>query len=142
MPDLDIIYAKTGNIQRCFKRIRDVTHMDPESLEDLDKQDIFVLNLQRAVEATIDIAAHVVASEGLGFASTIRENFKFLHQADIIDQDLSERMQAMVGFRNIAVHDYQSLNTAILKAIMEKHLKDIEEFYSLILHKFDRKNLD
>lgn len=135
MPDMDIIYAKTGNIQRCLKRIRDVTHLDPDSLEDMDKQDIFVLNLQRAVEATIDIAAHVVASEGLGIASTIRDNFKFLREADIINQDLSEKMQAMVGFRNIAVHDYQSLNPEILKAIMEKHLKDIEEFYKLILKK-------
>ncbi len=135
MPDMDIIYAKTGNIQRCLKRIREVTELDPHSLEDMDKQDIFVLNLQRAVEATIDIAAHVVASEGLGIASTIRDNFKFLREADIINQDLSEKMQAMVGFRNIAVHDYQSLNPEILKAIMEKHLKDIEDFYKLILKK-------
>lgn len=33
-------------------------------------------------------------------------------------------MQGMVGFRNIAVHDYQSLNIEILQKIIEKHLGD------------------
>ncbi|WP_337250322.1 HepT-like ribonuclease domain-containing protein [Acetomicrobium sp.] len=58
MPDKDIVLAKVATIQRCFDRIRDVTGLDPKSLEDIDKQDIFVLNLQRAIQACIDLAAH------------------------------------------------------------------------------------
>ena len=37
-------------------------------------------------------------------------------------------MQGMVGFRNIAVHDYQNLNLEIVVAIVEKHLGDFEDF--------------
>jgi hypothetical protein len=47
MPDKDIVMAKAAVIQRCLKRIKETTHLDPESLNDIDKQDIFVLNLQR-----------------------------------------------------------------------------------------------
>jgi uncharacterized protein YutE (UPF0331/DUF86 family) len=138
MPDMDVIVAKIGNIQRCLKRIKGTTNLNPDSLDDIDKQDIFVLNLQRAIESTIDIAAHIVASEGLGLASTIKDNFKFLLEANIIDEGLIKKMQSMVGFRNIAIHDYQSIDVDILKSILTKNLKDIEEFYTVILKKFPK----
>lgn len=137
MPDKDIILAKTGNIQRCLRRIKEATNLNPESLNDIDKQDIFVLNLQRATEAAIDIAAHIAASEGLGLASTIKDNFRFLNEAGIIESSLLKKMQSMVGFRNIAVHDYQSINVDILKSILIGNLKDLEEFYTVILKRFD-----
>jgi len=133
----DIILAKVANIQRCLKRINEITGGEPESLLDINKQDIFVLNLERAIEATIDIAAHIVASEGLGLASTIRENFEILYESGIIDKELMDKMQKMVGFRNIAVYEYTSLNIEILKSILKNNLGDIEEFYTLILKKFN-----
>ncbi len=136
MPDMDIVLAKTGNIQRCLRRIKEVTALDAVSLDDIDKQDIFVLNLQRAIESAIDIAAHLVASEGLGLAAAIKDNFRFLHEAGIIDGNLFKKMQSMVGFRNIAVHDYQSIKLEILKAILTHNLKDLEEFYTAVLKKF------
>lgn len=136
MPDRDIILAKTGNIQRCIRRIKETTNLNPESLNDIDKQDIFVLNLQRATEAAIDIAAHIAASEGLGLASAIKDNFRFLNEAGIIDNSLLKKMQSMVGFRNISVHDYQSINVDILKSILIGNLKDLEEFYTAVLKRF------
>lgn len=42
-------------------------------------------------------------------------------------------MQSMVGFRNIAIHDYQSIDVDILKSILTKNLKDIEEFYATVI---------
>ncbi|GBE01706.1 hypothetical protein BMS3Bbin06_02153 [bacterium BMS3Bbin06] len=136
MPDMDIILAKVGNIQRCLRRIKETTGLRPESLENIDKQDIFILNLQRAIEATLDIAIHIVASEGLGLATTIKENFKLLRDAGIIDDKLMKKMQAMVGFRNIAIHDYTSIELDILKSILSNNLKDIEEFYTVIIKKY------
>lgn len=137
MPDKDVVLAKTASIQKCLRRIKEVTGLNPESLDEINKQDIFVLNLQRAVQSTIDLAAHVIASEGLGVPDTIRDNFLRLEQAGIIGRDLAKIMQAMVGFRNIAIHDYQAINIDILKTILGKHLKDLEEFYTVILLHFN-----
>lgn len=136
MPDRDVILAKVSTMQRCLKRIKEVTNLDPESLNNIDTQDIFILNLQRAVEAAIDIATHIVASEGLGLSTTIRDNFKLLKNTDIIDANLLKKMESMVGFRNIAIHDYKELNVEILKSILSKNLKDLEEFYSTIIYRF------
>ena len=136
MPDKDIVMAKVAIIQRCLKRIQETTHLDPESLNDIDKQDIFVLNLQRAVQAVIDLATHIVASEALGLPDTIKDNFRLLYEGKVIHKQLSEKMEGMVGFRNIAVHNYQSLDGEILKSILDKHLEDLEEFYIEVLKHF------
>ena len=66
MPDRDVVLAKVATVQKCLRRIRETTGLEPQSLDDIDKEDIFVLNLQRAVQAVIDLATHIVASEGLG----------------------------------------------------------------------------
>ena len=136
MPDRDVVLAKVAAIQKCLRRIRDVTRLNPDRLDELDIQDIFALNLQRAIQSAIDLATHIVASESLGISDTIRGNFVLLENAKIITKTLSKKMQSMVGFRNIAIHDYQILDIDILKAILSKNLKDLEQFYSAILAHF------
>lgn len=133
MPDRDVVLAKVATIQRCLRRIKETTDLNPESLGDIDKQDIFILNLQRAIQAAIDLATHIIASEGLGLSDTIKGNFTLLKNAGIINEGLAHRMESMVGFRNIAVHDYQVIDIDILKSILTKHLKDIEDFYTTVL---------
>lgn len=56
-----------------------------------------------------------------------------LHSSGVIEADLAQRMQAMVGFRNIAVHDYQAVNLEILRAVIEKNLSDLQGFVKAIL---------
>ena len=136
MPDRDVVLAKVAAVQRCLRRIKDVTGIDAARLDDVDAQDIFVLNLQRAIQSSIDLATHVIASEGLGLSDTVRGNFVLLANAKIITKTLSKKMESMVGFRNIAIHEYQALDVDILKAILTRHLKDLEHFYTTILKRF------
>lgn len=136
MVDRDVVFEKVGNIQRCLRRIREKTGMDPASLDDLDIQEIFVLNLQRATQSAIDLAAHIVADEGLGLPRSLKENFRLLAKAGILSHDVAGRMEAMVGFRNIAVHEYQAIDVNVLKAILSKHLGDLVEFYQQVLDRF------
>jgi uncharacterized protein YutE (UPF0331/DUF86 family) len=137
MPDVNIVLGKVANIQRCLNRIREVTNLDPQTLNGFNVQDIFVLNLQRAVQSTIDLAAHVVSSEGLGLPANMKEHFLMLQRAGIISEFLANKMTSMVGFRNIAIHDYESIDPAILKSILKTNLPDLEEFYTTILKRYN-----
>jgi len=137
MVDRDILIEKVSIIQRCLKRINDVTELSIDSLDSVDVQDIFVLNLQRAIQAAIDIAAHIIAFQGLGMPDTLKDHFDLLVKHDIIPNDSGKKLQAMVGFRNIAVHEYQNIDNEILKSILQNNLRDIEEFYKIILTKFE-----
>jgi len=110
-------------------RIREEYTGYEEEFENLyAKQDSVILNLERASQASIDIATHIVKVKGLGLPNTSRELFDMLLEAGIISQGICKQMQGMVGFRNIAVHDYQNLNLEIVVAIVENHLGDFEGY--------------
>jgi uncharacterized protein YutE (UPF0331/DUF86 family) len=128
----DAALAKLASIERCLQRIQSVTHGDPEAVEDLDVEEIVVLNLQRAIQATIDLAAHVISGRRWGLPDSLKAHFRILTDQHVVDPELGARLQAMVGFRNIAVHDYDRLDRDILKAILANHLPDLDAFSQAI----------
>lgn len=129
----DVILNKISVIERCMNRVKVVYENNPENLKDYTKQDSIILNIQRACEASIDLAMHIVAEQKLGLPQTSRDAFDMLHGALIIDENTVKRLKAMVGFRNIAVHDYQTVNLDILQQIVTNHLEDFTDYTKQIL---------
>ena len=76
---------------------------------------------------------HIVSERKLGVPKASREGFKLLQEAHIIDSSLAKTLMNMVGFRNIAVHDYQALKVDILEAILDKHIDDFKQFTQIML---------
>lgn len=125
----DVLLNKAAIIERCLARIAEEYDGHEQELEtNLTRQDAIVLNLQRACEASIDAAMHVVRSRSLGVPQQSREAFEMLHEEELLDDALCRRMQAMVGFRNVAVHDYRKLSMAILRSILDERLEDFRQF--------------
>ena len=135
MADHDVVLAKVAIIERCLRRIDGAVAGDTGRLSDLDVADITVLNLQRAAQAAIDLAAHVVASEGIGLPSTLAESFTMLERQGLLEAGLAAAMRSMVGFRNIAVHAYDALDPAIVAAIVDNHLDDLRAFAAWTLNR-------
>lgn len=130
----DVVVKKAATIERCVGRVREVYADDPEHLtEDLKRQDSIVLNLQRACEACIDLAMHLVRRYGLGVPQDSRGAFDLLVDAGRLDAALADALKAMVGFRNVAVHDYTRLDLTIVRAIVERHTNDLLAFASASL---------
>ena len=124
MPD-DVLLNKVAAIERALRRVREEhAGCDTNLFDSLTKQDAILLNLQRACESAIDLAMHLVRVERLGVPQETREAFALLAGASLIDDDLAERLQKMVGFRNIAVHDYERLNLQVVRAIVTDRLAD------------------
>ena len=123
----DVILNKIDTIERCINRIREVYDNNPENLNDYTKQDSIVLNIQRACEASIDLAMHVISEKRLGVPQSSRDGFDVLNKNKLIDDKLTKNLKAMVGFRNIAVHDYKKIEMKIVQMIIEKHLEDFKE---------------
>lgn len=134
----DILLNKAAIIERCLQRVDEEYRGHEQELEtNMTRQDSIILNLQRACEAAIDLAMHVVRIRSLGLPQESREAFVLLHRVALIDETLSKRMQAMVGFRNVAVHAYQKLSMPILRSILETRLGDFRSFTEAML-KLDR----
>ena len=125
----DVLLNKVALIERCLARIAEEYHGREKELEtNQTRQDAIILNLMRACESAIDLAMHVVRIRRLGLPQESREAFGLLRDAGILEEDLTRRMQAMVGFRNIAVHNYEKMNLAIVRSILEKNLEDFRKF--------------
>lgn len=129
----DVILNKTMTIERCINRIHEVYAGNRDNLNDFTKQDSIIFNIQRACEASIDLAMHIVSERKLGVPKASREGFKLLHEAGIINEALAKTLMNMVGFCNIAVHDYQALELDILETILEKHIDDFKQFTKIVL---------
>lgn len=102
----------------------------------VDVDDIVLINLQRAVQAAMDLATHVVASEGWGLPDSAGSTFALLEKNGVVDSELAAKLQRMVGFRNIAVHEYQAIDPAIIEAIVSQHLPELRQFAGLIIQRF------
>src|SRR5690625_4420104 len=129
----DIVLHKVEIVERCVKRVREVYENNPNNLSDFTKQDSMILNIQRACEASIDIAMHVVSKRKLGVPKTSRDAFQLLLEHRILDADLATTLMNMDRFRNIAVHNYQALNLDILKSIIDTHLDDFLTFTKVMI---------
>lgn len=135
---MDIIYNKISSIERCILRIKEVYNNEPNNLNDYTKQDSIILNIQRACECAIDLAMHIVSEKKLGIPQNSRDAFEVLENNNIIDSDLAKKMKSMVGFRNIAVHNYQDVNMKIVQMIIENHIDDFNEYIYAINKNLNR----
>ena len=134
MENKAVLINKFNSIQKCINRINEEYEGNASNLEDYRRLDAIVLNLQRACECSIDCAMYVVSNKKLGIPQTKKEAFELLEQNEIISSQMCNKMKAMIGFRNIAIHEYKQIDEEILKEIIEKHLDDLTDFVRILLN--------
>jgi uncharacterized protein YutE (UPF0331/DUF86 family) len=132
----DVLLNKAASIERCVKRVREEYERDPSSFaQDFTRQDAAILNIQRACEAALDMGQHLIRREKLGIPQSARDVFTILAQAGRIEITLADALKRMVGFRNIAVHDYQTMQMPIVISIIEHHLDEFLQYSKSLLLK-------
>lgn len=130
----DVLINKAATIERCVQRAREEYFSEPATFAtNFSRQDAAILNIQRACEAALDMGQHLIRRDRLGVPQSARDVFALLARAGRIELALAEGLQRMVGFRNIVVHDYQSLQLPITVAIIEKHLDEFLRYSKALL---------
>lgn len=122
----DIRFNKASIIERSLRRVREIYREDPE-LAAMVNLDALTLNVERACQAAIDLAMHVVAGEHLGMPQSQADAFRLLSEAKRLEPSLADRMIGMCGFRNILIYQYQELDAERLRAVAEHHWQDLVE---------------
>lgn len=72
--------------------------------------DTVVLHLWRAVQVVIDLAVSTCVRLGLGSPPTYADAFRQLAAADLLPDDLADRLARAAGFRNLVVNGYGQLD--------------------------------
>ncbi|TCV84253.1 type VII toxin-antitoxin system HepT family RNase toxin [Sulfurirhabdus autotrophica] len=139
--DREVIEQKLESLRRCLKRIAEKCPTESEKLiNDLDLQDIIALNLSRAVQLCVDIGAHLIAGMEVTPPDTMGQTFDILAQEGLMQPHLALRLKKAVGFRNIAVHNYEVINWLIVHAIAQHHLADFNEFAKMVATRLENEN--
>ena len=131
--DKEVLQMKLETLIHCVQRIKsqEITSVD-ELESNIDKQEIIILNLQRAVQICVDIGNHILLDYETPTPSTMSETFKYLADNKLISSKNAEELSHAVGFRNIAVHQYENLDCKIIYAIITSHLDDFKNFAGAI----------
>ncbi len=122
----DVVIQKLASIDRCLASVRRYVAGDLGRLADAMVLDAVVLNLQRACELAIDAACREVSRRHLGVPTDSADAFTMLERESLLSPDVAERMRRMVGFRNVAVHEYRRLDPSIVRTVVEHRLGDFE----------------
>ena len=135
----DVVLNKVQSIQRCVSRAREEQRAAGADFgRDYTRQDAAILNITRACEQAIDLANHVIRAEKIGIPTDSAESFELLARARIISVELAARLRKMVGFRNVVIHEYQSVQTSSVEAVIRSDLDDLLAFADQMLRRQPR----
>jgi len=126
---MDIFSRKFDLIEDSLKKLREIRRENSSldryrnSWKDRDSAE---RNIQKIVEAFIDIGKMLIAEKRLREPGNNREVFLILEEKKIFPSGLIPLMDKMIGMRNIIVHGYNRINDEIVYGVLKKNLKDIE----------------
>lgn len=136
--DREVVEQKLESLRRCLQRIETKCPADADTLTtDFDLQDIVSLNLSRAVQLCVDIGAHMISGMNVPPPDTMGQTFDILAQSGLLTTELARNLKKAVGFRNIAVHNYDAINWHIVHSIVKNHLTDFSVFAKVTAIKLD-----
>jgi uncharacterized protein YutE (UPF0331/DUF86 family) len=129
--DRDLLAKKLARIETCVHEIRTLGRLGAMRT-DLREQRFVERTLQIAIQAVIDVASHVISDEHLGEPETNRDMMDLLERNGWVPAALAADLRAMVGFRNLLVHGYESIDIGIVESIVTDHLGDLLDFVAAI----------
>lgn len=127
MIDPGRVRAKLALLERYRARLARLAALPTETyLAEHDFEGRYAV--QAAAQACLDLANHVIASEGWQPASDFRDSFTRLEQHEVVDSELANRMRALAGQRNLLVHLYGEVDDALVYASLQDGLDDLDRF--------------
>ena len=128
-----VLNQKFESLSNYLSRIESKTPFSySELVSDFDLQDIVSINLERATQNCIDIAAHVLSEQNFPVPSTMCDTFLILGQHKLISESLAQNLIKSVGLRNMLVHEYSKINWNIIHDVCHNHLDTYKIFAQVI----------
>lgn len=132
---MEIYARKFEVIEDCLKKLSDIKRDNPTfnqyrtSWKDKDSAE---RNIQKIVEAVVDIGKILISEKKLKEPSSNREVFQILVEEEIFPSEYLPLIDKMIGMRNIIVHSYNKINDEIVYGVLKKNLPDIRKLNSIL----------
>ena len=127
MTDAELVAKKLAELETYVRELHDLARPD-ELRTNLRERRFVEHSLQLAIQAALDVASHIVSDEKLGEPRTNRELFELLERKGWIGADLAAHLRNMVGFRNVLVHGYDTVDLDVVEDVVRNRLGDLLAF--------------
>lgn len=124
----DLVAKKLALIETYVRELRTLSRPDAISTEVRERR--FVEHT--LIQAAIDVASHIVSNDRLSEPGTSSQLFELLGQAGWLQPAHADRLRKMTGFRNILVHRYATVDSTIVRDVLENHLDDLIDFVAAV----------
>ncbi|MEK7171598.1 MAG: DUF86 domain-containing protein [Patescibacteria group bacterium] len=137
MTNINVIENKISSVKKYLAILKTYKKHTAKDLSgDLTLKGAVERYLYLATQATLELGEAFIALRKLRKPSIYSETFEILKEADIIDNELAEKLVNMVGFRNAIAHDYEKLDLDIMCDVLQNKLIDVENFVKSIEKQF------
>ena len=129
MVDKSLVFRKIASLLEYQKQVSEYSALTVEQYRgDWKIQRIIERTLQMMIELCADIANHVISDNGLRTPETYADTFRVLAENSILNRDQLAVMEKMAKFRNIVVHQYETVDAEIVILVLRRHLDDFKQF--------------
>lgn len=129
-----LVGRKLAQIDTYLKQIGDFSKISLIQYKKSWKtQRIVERTLQILIELCVDIANHIISDQGMRLPTGYADTFKVLMENKVVGKTLSETLEKMAKFRNVVVHQYETIDPAIVVSILHKNLRDFEKYKKTIV---------
>lgn len=117
-------------VRRLLVRLEEYRALLAEPTQDVYRRRYLV---QTTAQICLDLAQHVISSEGYRPPEDYGDAFRSLAEHGVISDDLADRMVRLVGARNVITHLYAEVDDELLaRSIREGGLDDLSTFAQAI----------
>lgn len=136
----EVVQEKLIKIRRMITRIEEMDFTEEQFDEEVDIQDLLVFRLEQAVEQAIDIATHLVSALRLPRPGKSKELFEALGKVGVVSGEISGAMEKAVGFRNIAVHEYDDVKFDVKRVYRDykNDVRDLKKFCAIVVEYLEK----
>lgn len=128
-----LVRERLGLVRAYVRDLREFARIERDAfLANRERQYATLHAVQLAIEACVDIATHICASDGFGLPATYAEAFDLLERGDVLEAALAERLRSMARFRNLIVHMYGRVDLERVWQLMQESLGDFDRYADAI----------
>ena len=128
-PEKSLITTKLSKIREYQRFLKELQTTSMEDLtSDFRTRGAVERYLQVSIESIIDIGNEIISSLQLRRPERYRDIPHILAEAKIIPRTFAAKIASMIGFRNLLVHDYASINLNLVHEFLQTKLPDFEAF--------------
>ncbi len=131
--DRERILAKIDQLDTYIAELKEIAPNSFAEYQTVEKKRACERILQVSIEVVIDICNLLVSGLRLGLPAEEEDLFRKLLKADVISEEMSNKLREMRGFRNIIVHEYAQVDDRLVYEAVKTKLEDFSLFRREIL---------